>query len=452
MHSKDHTDMKKNILNTWLLAALACLSFVACTDEPYKYEATAGKPEIFYIRPAGVAKDTLLTDAYMGSGLCIIGNNLRSTYKVFFNDQEAILNTSYITDNTMLLDVPNTIPGEVSNTIYFITKDADTTKFAFQVLVPGPVINNMDCEWLPAGATATLAGDYFIDDPNVPLTVTFDGGIKAEVRNISKNILSFVIPEGAKEGPITVKTIYGEAASSFYYKDSRGMLFDFDTDPRLRCHGWHNEHFIGTDETSLSGNYLQLGDPTVTMTATGGWDDTHYAFEYWPGDWTDPVSYNDSPLLTDVADFSDWENLLFKFELNIPAANGWAAGMLQIIPAGLDKISGSGAGVDIYGNTVAGANNNFFKSFDDGGSNVRRGLYQPWTTADDGIYHTDSQWITVSIPLKNFIYGIDGTESTAPKLTPESFTSLTLFILGGKEGKECNPVFKFDNIRVVPAK
>ena len=159
-----------------------------------------------------------------------------------------------------------------------------------------------------------------------------------------------------------------------------------------------------------------------------------------------------SPLLTDVADFSDWENLLFKFELNIPAANGWAAGMLQIIPAGLDKISGSGAGVDIYGNTVAGANNSFFKSFDDGGSNVRRGLYQPWTTADDGIYHTDSQWITVSIPLKNFIYGIDGTESTAPKLTPESFTSLTLFILGGKEGKECNPVFKFDNIRVVPAK
>ena len=452
MLSNEHTDMKKNILNTWLLAALACLSWVACNDEPYKYEATSGKPEIYYIRPAGAAKDTLLTQAYMGNSLCVVGSNLRSTYKVLFNDQEAILNTSYMTDNTLLLDVPNTIPGEVSNKIYFITKQADTTKFDFKVQVPAPTISSMSCEWLPVGATASLIGDFFIDDPNVPLTVTFSGGAKAQITSITKNIVSFVIPEGAEEGPVTVESIYGSASSSFYYKDSRGLVFDFDTDARLRCHGWHNNLFIGSDETSLSGNYLQLGAPDVTMQADGHWDDSHYSFEYWPGDWTDPVSYNDSPLLTDFADFSDWENLMFKFELNIPATNGWSAGMMQIIPAGLDKISGSSAGTDIYGNTVAGANNTFLNLPDAGGLNVRRGLYQPWTTAEEGIYHTDGEWITVSIPVKNFVYGFDGTESSAPRLTPEDFTSLTIFVVGGKVGKECNPVLKIDNIRFVPAK
>lgn len=450
--SKEHTDMKKNILNTLILAAAACLSFIACKDEPYRYEMTSGKPEILFIRPAGVAKDTLLTEAYMGSSLCIVGNNLRSTYKVFFNDQEAILNSSYITDNTMLLDVPNTIPGEVSNKIYFITKGDGATEYDFKVRVPGPTITSMDCEWLPEGSSAKLLGDYFIDDPNVPITVTFEGGVKAEITNITKNILTFVIPKGAKEGPITVETIYGSASSSFYYKDSRGMVFDFDTDPRLRCHGWHNSLFIGTDETSLSGNYLQLGAPDVTMTATGGWDDSHFSFEYWPGDWTTPISYNDSPILSDFADFSDFENLLFKFELNIPSSNGWAAGAMQIIPAGLDKVSGSDSGEDVYGNIVAGANNKFFNTTAEGGLNVRRGIYQPWTSADDGIYHTDGQWITVSIPVKNFIYGFDGTESSAAKLTSAEFNTLTIFVVGGPEGLECNPVLKIDNIRYVPAK
>ena len=450
MLSKEHTDMKKNILNTLFLAAVACLSFVACKDEPYKYEMTAGKPEILYIRPAGVAKDTLLTEAYMGSSLCIVGNNLRSTYKVFFNDQEAILNTSYITDNTMLLDVPNTIPGEVSNKIYFVTKQDETTEIDFKVQVPGPVITGMDCEWLPEGATTNLVGDFFIDDPNVPITLTFEGGVKAQITNISKNILTFVIPEGAKEGPVTVSTIYGSASSSFYYKDSRGMLFDFDTDPRLVCHGWHNKLFIGEDETSLSGNYLRLGDGSAEMNPEI-WNDGQFSFEYWPGDWDLPLKYEGAPRLTDIVDFSDWGKMSLKFEICVPSTNVWSAGAMQIIFAGVDKITYSDAkkengDVDIYGEAIAGANNTFFNN-----NELPRGIYQPWVAAENGVFTTDDKWITVTIPFANFMYGSDGTIATG-SLTAKDFTSLTIFVWKGPAGEACTPVIKIDNIRAVPNK
>jgi hypothetical protein len=182
------------------------------------------------------------------------------------------------------------------------------------------------------------------------------------------------------------------------------------------------------------------------MDPDGGWDDGHFSFEYWPGDWTDPISYNDSPLLTDYADFSDWKNMSLKFELFVPSANPWMAGSMQLIVGGVDKISGSGAGVDIYGNTCAGANNTYFN-----GTSLPRGLYTPWVST--GSFDTGDEWITVTVPYSNFLYGSDGTVATGPALTADDFTSLLIFVWsGGNKGTECNPVIKIDNIRAVPNK
>ena len=437
--------MKHSTLKNWFIATLGVLALaISCVDEPYKYQVASGVPEIYFIRPAGTAKDTLLTGAYMGNSLCIVGNNLRSTYRVLFNDCEAVLNSSFMTDHTILLEVPNKIPGEVSDNVYLITKQQDTVKFPFQVLVPGPVVSEMSCEWAAEGSVATISGDYFIDDPNVPLTLTFPGNKQAQISSFSKTLLTFTVPEGAAEGPVTVKTVYGSVESAFHYKDSRGILFDFDTDPRLKCHGWHNALFIGSDETSLNGNYLRLGDGNTVMNDEA-WADGQFSFEYWPGDWDSPVTYADSPRLTELVDFTDWENMLLKFELNVPASNPWSAGMMQIIVGGVDKITGGAAGAtDIDGNTLAGANNTFFNN-----NTLPRGLYQPW--AGVGSFDTGGEWITVTIPYKNFVYASDGTQASG-KLTASDFSSLTLFVWKGVGGSECTPIIKIDNIRAVPNK
>ena len=191
----------KNIIakiSIWAAAALvAAVSFTACEDEPDRFRLTDGKPTVYYIRPVkAAAADSLLTSAYMGNSICLVGDNLRSVYKMLFNDQQAVLNNSYITDHTLLVDVPNEIPGEVSNMIYLINKNADTVKVDFQVLVPGPTISSMSNEFAPKGTLATLYGDYFVDDPNVPIQLWI-GDAECSIKSFTKGAINFEVPAGA---------------------------------------------------------------------------------------------------------------------------------------------------------------------------------------------------------------------------------------------------------------
>ncbi|MBP8936743.1 MAG: hypothetical protein KBG68_13800, partial [Prevotella sp.] len=161
----------KNIKWTLMVVlAAASIGFISCEDEPDKYETTTATPSINYIRPVDIAsKDSLLTSAPMNSTICLIGNNLRSIKELDFNDQKAVLNTSYITDNTLIVTVPNTIPSTVSDKLYVITTKNDTIPYDFKVIVPAPTISSMSNEWAAANETVTITGDYFLDYSNYPL-------------------------------------------------------------------------------------------------------------------------------------------------------------------------------------------------------------------------------------------------------------------------------------------
>lgn len=443
------------------LTAVAGLMLTSCKDEPDKYEVAGGKPTINYVRCLSTEivgnnddPDThytngeLVTSASPQSLLCLVGENLRSVYELYFNDQKAILNSSYITDNALIVAVPRGIPEEVSDKIYMITQDKDTITHEFSVVIPGPTINTMSCEYAEAGSTASIYGSYFIDDPNVPLTVTFPNGAEVTDLVISNNYstLTFTVPECEVSGPITVSNIYGSTNSNFYYKDTRGLLFDFDGVTGLSMHGWHN-NLIVQDEGGITGNYVQLGNGEAVLAGDNSkWDDSHFSFEYWPGNWEPSAGYPaGEQRLTDFADFSKWESMAYKFEMCIPKEYPWTSNAMQIISGGVDIVSGGQAGTDPYGNTLAGANNTFIS-----GNTVPRALYRPWT--ETGSYDTDGQWVTVTIPIKSsFIYGNDGSSASGSISGPDFFTSLTIFVCGGGiEGTDCTPIIRIDNIRAVP--
>jgi hypothetical protein len=431
------------------LAAVAGLGLTSCEDEPDKYEVAGGVPVVRYVRsPLAESADSLITAASTGSTICLVGDNLRSIYELYFNDKKAILNTSYMTDHTVIVDVPKSIPDLVSNKIFMITESRDTVAYDFSVTVPAPTVTAMSCEYAPAGSTVTITGNYFVDDPNVPLVVKFPGDVSVtKFSSISQSSISFEMPVVNEEGSLDVTTIYGTTTSSFHYKDTRGLMFDFDGVTGLGNHGWHNAT-ITADATSLTGNFVQLGNGSATMTAAGGWDDSNFAFEYWPGSWDSPVQYpvGEGIRLTDLVDFSDYQNMAIKFELYVPSASPWTAGALQVIMAGTDKVSMGNAGVDVYGNQVAGCNNTYFQE-----STLPRALYRPWTTS--GSFDTNDEWITVSIPIAtNFIYDMNGAAATG-NLTSDDFASLVLFLVsGGVEGTDCTPILKIDNIRAVSIK
>lgn len=432
-----------------LAAAIAGMALASCEQQPGKYEMADGVPEVRYVRPVNVdASDSLMTGAYMDNQICIVGENLRSIYELWFNDRKAILNTSFITDNTLIVTVPSELPGKVTNMMYMVTASRDTVKYEFNVLVPAPVLNSMSCEYTPAGESATIYGDYLLDDANQPLEIVFSGDVPVtEITEITKTAVTFVIPEGAEEGSISVTTVNGTSSSAFHYLDSRGFLFDFDEGGTgLSNNGWH-DRVILSDETSLTGKFVQLGDGSTPLPADGGWVDKYYSFEYWPGVYDEPLTYPEGQngmKLDDLVDFSDYENMTLKFELFIPSTNPWSAGAMQVIFAGTDKVTNSKEDIkDVDGNTVAGANNAYFNN-----NVLPRGIYRPWT--ETGSFHTDDRWITVSLPISEFVYGKDGAVATG-SLTETDFSSLVIFVSGGGiNGVECTPIFKIDNIRVVP--
>ncbi len=432
-----------------LASAIAGMALASCEQQPGKYEMADGVPEVRYVRPVNVdASDSLMTGAYMDNQICIVGENLRSIYELWFNDRKAILNTSFITDNTLIVTVPSELPGKVTNMMYMVTASRDTVKYEFNVLVPAPVLNSMSCEYTPAGESATIYGDYLLDDANQPLEIVFSGDVPVtEITEITKTAVTFVIPEGAEEGGISVTTVNGTSSSAFHYLDSRGFLFDFDEGGTgLSNNGWHNRVIL-SDETSLTGKFVQLGDGSTPLPADGGWVDKYYSFEYWPGVYDDPLTYPEGQngmKLDDLVDFSDYENMTLKFELFIPSTNPWSAGAMQVIFAGTDKVTNSKEDIkDVDGNTVPGANNQYFQN-----NVLPRGIYRPWT--ETGSFHTDDRWITVSLPISEFVYGKDGAVATG-SLTETDFSSLVIFVSGGGiNGVECTPIFKIDNIRVVP--
>ena len=417
--------MKRVINSLLLLSALAApVAFTACEDEPDKYEISDGTPTIHYIRPVNVASaDSLLTGAYMDNSICIVGENLRSITRMFFNDQEAQLIPSLITDNTMIVTVPGEIPDVVYNKIFMINNANDTTTYDFNVLVPGPNINNMSNEWAKAGEQATIYGNYFVDDPNTPLTLTINGR-KVNIDDFTISTITFTVPEGLSEGPIEISSVYGKKKARFNYRDTRGMLFDDwdngwpdDYANGQFKHGWHGAR-ISNDEYSLDGYYLLLGDVDFT---DGAWDDSNLCFEYWP-EATDRLS--------DRVSFANFANMALKFEVNIPSSNPWTNLSMQCIFTGDAQV------------TNATANNTFFHDVD-----YPRGLWTPWNQT--GSYDTGGKWVTVTLPLSTFKYLEDGTPAGTP-LTAENFTGLTLFIWNGvQNGTTCHPIIRIDNIRAV---
>lgn len=447
--------------------SLTGITLTSCEDEPDKYETTKGTPTVNYIRclsseveDKSATEEQIMTNGQLveeagpQATLCLVGENLRSITEMYFNDQRAVLNPSLITDNTLIVTVPVSVPKAVTDKIYMINTAQDTTTVNFHVIIPGPTLFQMDFEYAKPGSEVTLSGRYLIDDPAVPLQVFFrdanDNPTEAKVKSISEDYTTVVVevPADAAEGNITVDNVYGSVTSGFKFMDagdgkSSWMLFDFDGKTGLSNHGWHNQ-IIQSDEWSISGSYLQLGNGEATMNDET-WDDSHFSFEYWPGNWKDTEDYADwgCVRISDIADFSNWEKMSMKFELCVPKANPWSACALQIIPASTQVVTLGSAGTDIYGNPTGGCTNGYIS-----GNECPRALYRPWTT-NGGTFDTGDKWITVTIPLaSSFTFGYSGGAPTG-KLTEDSWSSLVLFLAsGGVAGTECTPVLKIDNIRV----
>lgn len=410
---------KYNIVRLLLLllvVAPAISLFQACNNEiPGEYVIAEGTPEIYYVRlPDPSAADSLIVAAYMDNTICLVGDYLNSIKEIYFNDQQATLNNSLITKNTLFVNVPKTIPGLVTNKIYMVTGTNDTIQYDFSVLVPAPTVASMSCEYVQDGDVAILYGDYFIEDPNVPLSINMPGNIPVtEIISISKLEVKFVVPEGSQSGYINVSSIYGSSRSKFQFRDKRGMILDWDN--TNAAGGWRSGVIRNGDPIEgITGNYVYFHGE-LQGGAGASWAEDQFSFNLWG-------SSNNRPE-GDLFDI-DPATALLKFEINV--IDNWASGALQMIFTPWETKETNSYIADGI---------------------TPRGLWYPWL--ETGSYTTDG-WITVSFPLSEFIYNHEGvTMEQAPK---GNYGGLTFFVWhGGIAGTDCVPTICIDNIRVVPA-
>lgn len=443
--------MKTRYINWFFVAALAMMGclMTACEDQPDKYEIADGVPTLKYVRsPLPEEADSLLVGAYLGNTVCLVGDNLRSIYELYFNDQKATLNTSYMTDHTILVDIPKNIPEEVTNKIYMVTKSGAKVDFDFNVMVPAPVVSSMSCEYAPAGSEAVLYGDYFVDDPNVPLTISMPGDITVEgeqITSITKTAIKFIVPVGAMQGNIRVKSIYGTGQSVFQYKDTRNILFDWDGNYEgalAAGNSWSGDNEkkgqILASVPSVDGKYMVMGPATLSG---GQWQTPgEYLMMYWP----DPNATEGCVPLYNLPQFKEMledykiEELALKFEVYIPTSNPWMAEGMQIRFTSLDEVSMSNQIQDYIWNDD--------ESHEEG--KAPRGVWVPWE--ETGSYDTNNQWVTVTLKMSEFNKLVSGLASDT-EFTQDRFAGLSIFLRGGGvDGKECEPIICIDNIRVVP--
>jgi len=402
-----------------LIVLAAIVALPACNDNPDAYESTSGKPTVSYVRiPDALSSDSLVTHAFMGTTVALVGENMRSIKEVWFNDQKATLNTSLITPTCLIVTVPDSIPDLVTSKIYMVTSSNDTVKYNFGVDVPNPLLNTMDCEYVADGGTAVINGNFFlpVDGSAVP-EVYFTPNIKATVVSATLNKITVNVPVGAAVGPISVKSRYGTSRSkAFYFRDNRGIILDWDN--TNASGGWRAGVIANSNPAGISGNYVRFSGAHDDSKGSGStWNEDAFSFNLWG-------TANGRPQ-GDLFTIAPAKAVL-KFEVNVDKA--WSSGALQMIftPWGTSGTNGYIA---------------------DGAT--PRGLWNPWATADKGTFKTNG-WITVSVPLTEFKY--DQTGKVLKMADPGNFGGLTFFVYaGGVVGTPCTPDICIDNIRVVPA-
>ncbi len=368
-----------------------------------------GTPVINYIRITDPEKaDSFLTAAYMGDLIVIVGENLGDAREIWFNDQKAYLTPTYITDKTILVNVPSSVPKELNNKIKIVFADGYELLYDFTIDIPGPELYSIKCEYVPDGETVELTGDYFFD----PTTVIFPDNIEAEILSMTKTSLQVTVPEGSTSGKIKIRTTFGETESDFLFRDNRNILLDFDT----YFHELWTAPVIyadsAPDPAPCSGNYVNIISDEV-----GAWDwENFLSIQYW----AENSTKGDVPLATGLVN-----DLVFRFEANVPIE--WHKVRMEIYMT----IYGNGHGRDAQPPP----------------SHAR---WMPWK---DGPFTTDG-WITVSIPLSDFMFDKndpeDNEEGSRPIADLSVLTNLTMMIFGPNSAPYYPLKICIDNVRIVP--
>ncbi len=380
----------------------------SCSDD------NEGEPMVRYVRVTDpTASDSLLVAAGQGQMIAIMGENLGGVTELWFNDQQAALSTTLITNSSIIARVPTDLPEVVTDKMTLVFANGRRLEYPFKLAVSDPQIISMASEFVDAGDVATINGNYLY----APLTVTFTGGVQGEIVSVEEDgsAIEVTVPDGAEPGPITVATNFGQTESSLHFRDSRAFL---NYDNLTASGSWRSGTTASTD--GIDGNYLLLKGKLGANERTEDYAGGGYVSEFW-------AKVNGRPegnLLPGKP-----EDYVMKFEINVVQ---WYGSYLNICFAPWDH---NNSNQEYWSNDINA-----------------RAYWGPWD-AKDSDYAT-SGWITAVIPMTDFAYQMTKPANdiiyTTKVFNPEVTGSLSFWLIGSPKANSTPVELHIDNVRIVP--
>ena len=403
--------MRKIFYNRFLqyCCVLVALLMVACEKEEMSTPVITGVRNY-----APSPDDSVLQSLQPGQWVVLTGHNLSGGVQILFNGVPASFNSSLLSDNYAVVQVPAVIPfplvpAEKLNTIQFIGTGGSTT-FSFNVIAPAPVITDISNEMANPGDSVTISGTNLF----LLTKFTFAGTeITKYTSSPDGTYVGFVLPSLNGTGPVVVENASGRFAT-FFNVNETNVLCNFD-DVNTLSWGPSVDNSTTTFRSDR-GNYAILRNNGLSARN----------FSWWEGDRglnTNAVQWApQADTLVSVADYA------VKFEINVP-----------------DKWNGT----SIF----------LLKDYD--WTYVAR--YEPWNLGGGKTApYTTYGWRTVTIPMSQFLKKADPNDKDG--------TGNPAVNLKGLLGKTCNGSFHMytindattpsatslnmavDNIRVVKIK
>lgn len=403
----------KTLLKSLVLMSVAALLFTACKDDE-GLDSTA-TPRVKYIRSTDPAQaEVYLTSAAMGELIALVGDGLEGVCSVRFNDVEAKLNPTYITSTTVLVNVPATLPAEITNTITLTTKKGKSCVVSnFITKAPSPVIGSVSCEWAKPGDAISIRGNYFFDKADGSAIECSIGGVQAEVKEYTTTEIKAVVPasvDTSSKQRIVVTNDNGTGRSTFFLYDRDNIFIDFEQLNDTGVPVWDSWGRCKDDihtENGIDGNYMLMSGKA----ADWNWDENLSLFfcniQNDAGDLL-------QQLLPDKADVADYS---LKFEIR---ADAWS---------------------DLYMTMWFTNKYNTFSVDDDEPQCHWRGFSEGF---EPGV------WTTATVPLSAFCYGKEETESRT--LIPSLVKNYCIFFFGSMDdtANADTPIsIALDNFRLV---
>ena len=256
-----------------------------------------------------VAKDSLITGGKFGLFVAIQGSNLGSVVKVMFNDVEAVLNPTMVTNSNIVCSIPDIAPSTVNNKVTVITRSGQNAQADFNVVLPEPVISGLYNEFAKAGEENSVLGNYFYLIESVKL-----GDTELEILDVTPTRIKFKMPAVVGQNYITIKGEGGTVVTTFRTHETVGNMVNFD----IPATGWGSAFcwggapvISGDDPESLSGKFSRINDTNLPKT---GWQDS----------WVFSTCWFDFGLASGAADTK-----MFKFEHKIDIT--WKTGQYDIV-------------------------------------------------------------------------------------------------------------------------